>query len=157
MPFGPAANNRFAHLIHLDRALNARVNPNLLQRVLHGQRIHHRRQHAHVIGLRAVHALRRTRNAAKDVTATNHQTNIEPGFFRSLHLTRQFSNKFRIDAVALIAHQHFARQFEQDALELGESHGRTGFRNIWQMNKRNNGVWPKPLAASGRPRKGKVA
>ena len=49
--FGAAADYRLAHLVHLDRRLDAGLDADLLERVLHRQRVHHRRQHAHIVGL----------------------------------------------------------------------------------------------------------
>ena len=50
--------------------------PALLQRRLHGQRVHHGRQHAHVVGLGAFHAGGGTGDAAEDVAAADHDADL---------------------------------------------------------------------------------
>ena len=71
MALGAAADHGLAHLVHLDRRLDARFDAKLLQRILHRKRVHDRREHTHIIGLRAVHALRSARHPAEDITAAN--------------------------------------------------------------------------------------
>ena len=108
MAFRPAADYRLAYLVHLDRRLHSGFDAQLLQSILHRQRVHHRRQHAHIIGLGPVHALGRTGHPAKDIAAADDKANLQTGFFRRLHLARQFGDEVGIDAILLIAHQHFA-------------------------------------------------
>jgi len=115
--FGAAADHRFAHLIHLDRALHAGVDANLFERVLHRQRVHHRRQHPHVIGLRAVHARCCPRHPAKDIAAANHQADFKPGVLGRLHFLGEFGDEGRINSELLPAHEHLARKLEQHALD----------------------------------------
>ncbi len=47
-----------------------------LQRRLHGQRVHHGRQHAHVIGGGAVDALGGARQTAKDIAAADDHADL---------------------------------------------------------------------------------
>ena len=56
MPDGLAADVWLGDLVHLDGRLDADFDAALLQPVGHGQRIDDRRQHAHVVGPRALHA-----------------------------------------------------------------------------------------------------
>ena len=114
MAFGTAADDRFAYLIHLHRALHARLHAKLFERALHCQCVHYRRQHAHVVGLRAVHSLRRAGHAAKDVAAPDDQADFEPGFLGRLHFLGQFHDECGIDAELLVAHQHLARELQED-------------------------------------------
>ena len=76
--FGAAADDGLADLVHLDRRLDAGFDAKLFQRILHRQRVHDRRQHAHIVGLRAVHALGGARHAAEDIAAADDQADFEP-------------------------------------------------------------------------------
>jgi hypothetical protein len=60
--------------LHLDRRQHARVRAARFQRVLQRQRVDHRRQHPHVVGVRAVHA---RRAAPEDVAAADHQRDLD--------------------------------------------------------------------------------
>ncbi len=95
----------------------------MLKRVLHRQRIHNRCQHTHVIGLRAVHALRRARHPAEDVAAADDEADLQPLLLGRFDLLGHLQHEPGIDPELLIAHQDFARQLEQDALDGGHGHG----------------------------------
>jgi hypothetical protein len=123
MPLGPPADHRLADRVHLDGGLDAGVDAKLLQRVLHRQRVHDRRQHAHVVRLGAVHALRRARHAAKDVAAADDEADLQPGILRRLDLGGELRDEIGVDAVLLVAHQHLTRELEKDALIAGRTHG----------------------------------
>ena len=70
---GAAADVWLGHLVHADGRYHAGVDFQRLERGLHRQRVHHRGQHAHVIGSGAFHALGRALQAAEDVaTADDH-------------------------------------------------------------------------------------
>ena len=128
MAFSAAADHRLAHLVHLDRGLHAGLDAELLKRVLHRERVHHGGEHAHVIGLRTVHPLRRARHAAEDIAATDHEADFEARFLGRLHFLGEFGNEHRIDPELLIPHQHFAREFQEHALDRGKAHGNAGLR-----------------------------
>ena len=53
-----------------------------LERALHRERINDRRQHAHVVGLGALHAGGGAREAAKDIAAADHQADLHA---KSMH------------------------------------------------------------------------
>ena len=59
--------------------MHARVHAEALDGVLHGQRIHHRGQHAHVIAGDAVHAGAGEPGAAEDVAAADHDGDLHAG------------------------------------------------------------------------------
>jgi hypothetical protein len=63
----PPANVRLGDRPHLDRGEHPRVHARALERVLHRERVHDGREHAHVVGGPAVHALLARRHAAEDV------------------------------------------------------------------------------------------
>ncbi len=83
---GAAADVGLAHGHHRDRRQHARVAAEAFDRVLHGQRVHHRRQHAHVVGAGALHALGRALHAAEDVAAADDQAHFGARTGRLEHL-----------------------------------------------------------------------
>ncbi len=52
------------------------IDAELLERILQGQRVDHRRQHAHVVGGGAVHAAGAARDAAEDVAAADDEREL---------------------------------------------------------------------------------
>ena len=59
--------------------------PMLSSAVLHGQRVHHGRQHAHVVGLGALHAGFDAPLAAPDVAAADDEADLHAQRDRGLH------------------------------------------------------------------------
>jgi hypothetical protein len=116
---GAAADDGLAHLVHLDRRLDASLDADLLERILHGERVHDGREHAHVIGLRAVHALGGTGHAAKDVAAADHQAELEARVLGGLHLSSHGGDSLGIDPELAGSHQRLARELQEDAFEGG--------------------------------------
>ena len=71
MAHGAAADVVLAHLVDADGGHHARVQPEALERVLHGERVHHGGEHAHVVAGDAIHAGAREARAAEDVAAAD--------------------------------------------------------------------------------------
>ena len=88
----------------------------LLERVLQREGIDDRRQHAHVVGSRAVHAARAGRQPAEDVAAADDDRGLDAKRLNLTDIVGDASRHGGIDAELLVAHQGFARQFQQDAL-----------------------------------------
>ena len=63
-------------LIHLDGGLDAHLHAALLQAVGHGQRVDDGRQHAHVVGTRALHLAAAVLDAAPEVAAADHDADL---------------------------------------------------------------------------------
>ena len=113
---GAASDIGLADLIHRDGRDHAGVNSDLLQRRLHGQRVHHGGQHAHVIGGGPLHPLGRPGQTAEDIAAADHHANLDPHIADRLHLLGNPRHGRGMQAIALIAHQRLARDFEHDAV-----------------------------------------
>ena len=64
---------------HRDRRLDPGVDADLLERVLHGERVHHRREHAHIVGAGPVEALGGAGEAAEDVAAADDEAELVAG------------------------------------------------------------------------------
>ena len=121
MPQRPASDIRFANRLHRDGRLHAGGHSAALQLVLHGERVNHRCEHAHVIRRCALHADRGARHAAKDVAAADHHANLDAERVHRLDLACDASDHLGIETVFARAHQRFARQFQELAavLEIG--------------------------------------
>ena len=147
MPLGPSADHRLAHLVHLDGGLHACRHAQLLQRVLHGQGIHHRGQHAHIVGLGAVHAAGGAGHAAKNIAPADDEADLQPGFLGVLHLLRHLRDKAGVDPELLIAHQHLAGKLDQHAPVNRRGGGRTAHRfqslasTVWARRCRRARQW----------------
>src|SRR5205823_5550062 len=89
--------------------------------VLHGQRIYHRGEHAHVVARGALHADRRARQTAENVAAADHQTQLDPEPMDRLDLLGDARDHRRVEPIIALAHQRFARDFEKHAtiLQIG--------------------------------------
>ncbi len=102
--------------MHLDRRLHARENAVALKAVLQRQRVHDRCQHADVVGLRAVHALGATRQAAEDVAAAHNDGELHAVMHDFGDFVGQGIDDLRVDAVTQIACERFAGKLQQHAL-----------------------------------------
>ena len=136
------------HLLHADGALDPGGNPGPLQAVLEGDRIHHRGEHAHVVGRGPVHAGGRALEAAEDVAAAHHDRQFGARGHHGGHITGDRLDDRRVNAVALISHQRFAAELEQDTPVAhrvpGEAVGRT-VASVWDVARSALG----PLGAGG--------
>ena len=88
-----------------------------------GERVHHRRQHAHIIGGRAVEALGGAGKAAEDVAAADHEAER----MAAASTAALISSASRATASGsmpelALAHQRFARQLQEDAVEARARH-----------------------------------
>jgi len=81
-----------------------------------GQRVHDRGQHAHVVGGGAVHALGAGGDAAEDVAAANHHCHLHTQLRHFRHVGDHAVDGGAVDAELIVAHQSFARQFQEDSL-----------------------------------------
>ena len=74
---GAAADVRLGHLRHLQRGHDPGGLIDPLERVLQRQPVHHRGDHAHVVGLGLVHALARALQATPEVPAADHDGQVD--------------------------------------------------------------------------------
>ena len=86
----------------------------LLQGILHGQGIHDRGQHAHVVTGDPVHAGSGQALAPKDVTATDDQGELNARVRQPLHLRGKPAHDAGIDTELAAAHEGLAAKFEQN-------------------------------------------
>ena len=91
------------------------MTPTLLERVLQRQGVDDRRQHAHVIGRGAIHALGAGGQAAEQVAAADDDAGLDAELLDFADLTGQLGGDAGIDAEGLLAHEGFAGELQQDA------------------------------------------
>ena len=109
---------RFGHLMHGDGRLHAGLQSNLFQRILQGQTVHDRCQHAHVVGRSAFHPEGSCLDAAKNIAATHHDSDLHALVVDGFDLIGHVRKHVRANAEILLAHQGFAAEFQQDTLIL---------------------------------------
>jgi hypothetical protein len=101
------------------------VRPGLVHGIGQRQRVHHRGQHAHVVGGGAVHADRTTRHAPEDIAAADDHRHFDAHAGHLGHLLHHAHDGGAVDAEGVVAHQRLTRQLEQNALVgwFGDGHG----------------------------------
>src|SRR3954466_1050658 len=114
-----AADVGLRDLADVERRLHARVDLELLERVLQLQRVEDDREHPHVVRGRAVHPLGRARDAAVDVARAEHDRDLDAAVVDALDLLGDLAQALEVGAVLEVAHERLARQLEQDAPEYG--------------------------------------
>ena len=117
---GPAADVRLRYARHLDRRLHPRGLALRLQRVLEGQRVHDRGQHAHVVALGGVHARAGADTAAPEVAAAHYDGDVDAEFGPHLgDLVGRDGQHPSVEALPGITGQGLARELEHDAAPAG--------------------------------------
>src|SRR3954454_3679 len=114
-----AADVGLGDLADVERGLHARVDVELLERVLELQRVEDDREHPHVVGRRAVHALGRSGDPAVDVARPQHDRDLDAAIVHALDLLGDLAQALEVGAVLEVAHERLARELQQDAPEDG--------------------------------------
>ena len=108
VPLGAAADIGLADRGHRDRRLHPGGHAALLQRRLHGERVHHGGQHAHVVGLGAFHAGGGAGDAAEDVAAADHDADLHAHADHVADIGGDGADGVVVEAVLAPAHQGLA-------------------------------------------------
>ena len=140
MAHGAATDVVLAHLVDADRRHDARVHPQALQRILHGECVHDGGEHAHVVGGHAVHAGARQARTAKDIAPADDHGDLHFHLPDILQLASDALDDGRVDAVVGVAHQGLPRELHQDprVRRLGFGHK---IHLIWmEKTPRSGGV-----------------
>ncbi|MNS78211.1 hypothetical protein D3C72_1118140 [compost metagenome] len=117
-----AADEGLGHLADVHGREDAGGDTHALEAVLQGERVHHGRQHSHVVAGGAVHAHRARGHAAEDVAAAHHDGELDFHVHDVADLLRHLLDDRRIDAEAVVAHQRFTAQLQQHTLVLQDCH-----------------------------------
>ena len=105
VPDCSSANEGLGHRLHAEGALCSRVHADLFQRVLKCQRVDERRQHAGVVGGRALHAPVGGFGAAPNVAAAHNNGQLHARGHCVLDLLGQVTHGLCVDAIPLAAQQ----------------------------------------------------
>ena len=126
MAHGAATDERLGNLRHVDGALHAGRHAMTFERILQGQRVDDRGQHAHVISRGALDAFFAARHAAKDVPAPDDDDQLQAQSAHLADLRGHVRHARAVDAIALRVAEGFAGKFEEDAAVFGlvRFHGR---------------------------------
>ena len=108
----------FADLVHLDTAHDAAGAVDALDGVLQGESVHDRGEHAHVVGLGALHTLGGTCDTTEDVAAADDDGDLNALVMQLLDLGGHALDDSGIDAVIGAAHQRLAGNLEKNAFVL---------------------------------------
>jgi hypothetical protein len=114
---GAAADVGLAHRFHRDGRLHTRGDLHPLQHRLHRQRVHHGREHAHVVSGGALDAFRRASKAPEDVAAADNETHLRAAADGLRYIGAHPVDRLDVDAVVLRAHQGFAGELQKYAGE----------------------------------------
>ena len=93
---------------HVQRRLHAHGHAALLDRVLHGEGVDDRRQHAHVVGGGAVHA--RALPAAPEVAAAQHDADLHAHVVHADELVDDAGDDLFVQPEPLFAGERLARE-----------------------------------------------
>jgi hypothetical protein len=119
MPDGAAPDEHFGDLTHFDGGLNPCMNVEFFECILQGKRVHHGSQHSHVIGGNAIKALSAGGQSAKNITTADDDGDFDAEFMNLANLAGDALYDLRIDAEALVPHQSFAAELEQNPPVFG--------------------------------------
>ena len=105
----------FGNLLHADRGHDARVDALALEHVLHGDRVDHGAEHAHVVGGDAVHPGLRELRAAHDVAAADHHADRGAGLGHGDDFVGEATHRVEVVPEALVSGECLAGELEEDA------------------------------------------
>jgi len=98
----------------VDRGLHPGGLAEALEGVLEGERVDRRGEHAHVVGLGAVHARARTRHPSPDVPASDDDGDVDAQLARLHDLTGDELCDLAVDRLVLPG-ERLARELQQDS------------------------------------------
>jgi hypothetical protein len=93
------------------------VHAELLERILDGEAVQERGEHARVVGSRAVHPLGCDLHAPVDIPGAEDDRGLDLELVHRLDLTGNPLDAGEVDPVLLVAEKRFAGELEQDALK----------------------------------------
>ena len=113
-----ASVEEYADRFHADSGHHHGIDTLLVESVLHGKAVHHGAEHTHSIALGAVHAASRSRNAANEVAAANHERNLHALLDDRRNFACHVGEDNIIDTVALFACKGFATKLEKNTFKF---------------------------------------
>ena len=132
---GAAANVRLGHLVHEDGAHHPAGDAALLERVLHGDGVDDRGEHAHVVGADAVHLLGLLGDAAEEVASADDDADLDAQRVDIDDFAGDFGDLAGIEAEAARAGQYLTRKLENDPFIHAFSS--IAYRRLWRSRSLN--------------------
>ena len=117
--YRPSTNVVLGNLSDVDRRQDPGLQVDFLERVLQRHGIDHAGEHPHIVGVGAVHALFRSRHAANDIAAADHDADLDVHLVYFADLIRDPTDHPGVDAKAVIAGESFTGQLNQHAAVSG--------------------------------------
>jgi len=111
----PAADPLLGDLGHGDRGHGPGGDAAVLEGLLQGQRVDHRRQHAHVVAGGPVEAAPAGGHPPEDVAAADHDADVGPQLVDAADLVGDRAHHVEVDAIRALTQQGLAAELEQDA------------------------------------------
>src|SRR5262249_20111535 len=108
MPNRSAPDVRFGQLFHPDGGHDPRVDALALEDVLHGERVDHGAEHAHVVGGDAIEAGFGEERAADDVAAADHESDTCAGLRNGNDFIGEAADDVEVVAEAFVAGEGFS-------------------------------------------------
>src|SRR5687768_7237480 len=115
MPLGTAGYVRLRHLSHGDGGLDPRLNPDLFQKILQGQAVHHCAEHAHVVRSITFHPMLLQLGAAKEIATANDDRHLHAHLDHNADLLGESRYDIGVNA-ELAATEDLTREFQHHAL-----------------------------------------
>ena len=104
---------------HFDGRLHAHGDALLLHDVGHGQTVHDRGEHAHVVGARTGHLALAVFHAAPEVAAADDDAHLHAQFGAGLDDVAHLTDDAEVQSRFLLTGQRLAADLEQDAFIFG--------------------------------------
>ena len=119
------------YLGHVDSTLYPGCRAEAFQRVLQGETVHYRGQHAHVVGLGRVHTVACTLYAAPDVATAHHHRDvyIEVALHRD-NIGCDSAHGVAVDAVFERTRERLTRQLQKDPVPSGSVRSSKSFGGV---------------------------
>ena len=102
---------------HPDRALYDRLDPGGAEEITQAQRVHHGREHSHVVGVDPVHAAGAAHDAAPDVAGADDQRDFHALIRHGFDSFHNGSDRIGVISMFLRTFERLAAEFQQHPAE----------------------------------------
>ena len=120
---GAAADIGLGDLFHFDGAEQAGVESLFFEAGLQGHAVNDGGQHTHVVAVCPLNSGFRFVHTPINVSATDHDGHLHAEFGNGFYVFGILGDHIGIEAEALIAHERFAGEFQEDAFVFGKHAG----------------------------------
>ena len=126
MSQGPATNEGFSHVLHLDRRENPSLHAGIFEGILQSERVDYGGQHSHIVGGVAIHLTFIGRGGASpNIPPTDDDAELEVRRKNPFNLVSETLNDRVREVIGGVA-QGFPRKFEEETTGFGGVGGSVG-------------------------------